>query len=197
MKVVLSRRMSLSRFRSGSATARCRDRPGDRHREIEIFPRRRNFTSLMLLVLAWAARRRQQSEPLRQWPARILKLVQINGTEVRQRNNDTTWCQSRRAAGIQMVTPPMRLRLPRLGCSVLIQTKSAPTTITECVFLLSPHGHCANPAVSPSGTVPALQQKSTAQPSRPIKQTSFLLPCLRRQRCRTVSYFDNTPRSMR
>ena len=171
-------------------------------REIEDLPLDgRNFTSLMLLVPGVGSGGGGNNLNLSVNGQReFSNSVQINGTEVTgNRNNDTNMVPSPDALQeFKMVTSSYAPEIGRAsGGSVLIQTKSGSNANHgSAYFFYRPTATAANPAVSPSGTVPALQQKIYgATFGGPIKKDKafFFLAFEGNRLQNNFSYFDNTP----
>lgn len=126
--------------------------------------------------------------------------VQVNGTEVTgNRNNDTNVIPSPDALQeFKMVTSSYAPEFGRAsGGSVLIQTKSGGNDHHgSAYFFYRPTATAANPAVSPSGTTPALVQKIYgATIGGPIKKDKafFFLAYEGNRQSNVYSYLDNTP----
>lgn len=171
-------------------------------REIEDLPLDgRNFTSLMLLVPGVGSGGGGNNLNLSVNGQReFSNSVQINGTEVTgNRNNDTNMVPSPDALQeFKMVTSSYAPEIGRAsGGSVLIQTKSGTNNMHgSAYFFYRPTATAANPAVSPSGTIPALQEKIYgATFGGPIKtDKAFFFLAFEGNRSRnSYSYFDNTP----
>ena len=171
-------------------------------REIEDLPLDgRNFTSLMLLVPGVGSGGGGNNLNLSVNGQReFSNSVQINGTEVTgNRNNDTNMVPSPDALQeFKMVTSSYAPEIGRAsGGSVLIQTKSGSNSNHgSAYFFYRPTATAANPAVSPSGTVPALQQKiygaTFGGPAQ--ERQGLLLSRFEGNRLQnTFSYYDNTP----
>jgi Carboxypeptidase regulatory-like domain/TonB dependent receptor/TonB-dependent Receptor Plug Domain len=171
-------------------------------REIEDLPLDgRNFASLMLLVPGVGSGGGGNNLNLSVNGQReFSNSVEINGVEVTgNRNNDTNMVPSPDAVQeFKVVTSSYAPEFGRAsGGSILIQTKSGSNAIHgSALFFYRPTATAANPALTPAGTPPALQQKIYgASIGGPIKKDkAFLFLNFEGNRQQNVfSYAGNTP----
>ena len=161
----------------------------------------RNFTSMMLLVPGVGNGGGGNNLNLSVDGQReFSNSVEINGTEVTgNRNNDTNMVPSPDALQeFKMVTSTYAPEFGRAsGGSVLIQTKSGTNDYHgSAYFFYRPTATAANPAVSPAGTTPTLQQKIYGSTiGGPLKKDkAFIFAAYEGNRQNTTySYFANTP----
>ncbi|MGD0913021.1 MAG: carboxypeptidase regulatory-like domain-containing protein, partial [Terracidiphilus sp.] len=161
----------------------------------------RNFTSLMLLVPGVGTGGGGNNLNISVDGQReFSNSVEINGTEVTgNRNNDTNMVPSPDALQeFKMVTSTYAPEFGRAsGGSVLIQTKSGTNDFHgSAYFFYRPTATAANPAVSPGGTIPTLEQKIYgATIGGPLlKNKAFIFLAFEGNRlAQTYSYFANTP----
>jgi Carboxypeptidase regulatory-like domain/TonB dependent receptor len=161
----------------------------------------RNFTSLMLLVPGVGTGGGGNNLNISVDGQReFSNSVEINGTEVTgNRNNDTNMVPSPDALQeFKMVTSTYAPEFGRAsGGSVLIQTKSGTNDYHgSAYFFYRPTATAANPAVSPAGTIPTLQQKIYgATIGGPLlKNKAFIFLAFEGNRLnQSYSYFANTP----
>ena len=161
----------------------------------------RNFTSLMLLVPGVGNGGGGNNLNISVDGQReFSNSVEINGTEVTgNRNNDTNMVPSPDALQeFKMVTSTYAPEFGRAsGGSVLIQTKSGTNDYHgSAYFFYRPTATAANPAVSPAGTIPTLQQKIYgATIGGPLlKNKAFIFLAFEGNRqSNSFSYFANTP----